>query len=209
MTAEVTTPRARSPLHHRAHLLAAADVEGPRGVRLRELPCAAQVTLRLDPSSPAAARVAGALGLPALPVEPGGVRTAAGATERTVLWLGPDEWLVVGPEGDAPAIEAVVRDALGDGHGAVVDVSANRTTLEISGPCAREVLEKGCSLDLHPRAFGPGRCAQTLLARAAVILRQIDTGPTYHLLVRGSFAPYLADWLLDAMTEFRSPEVPR
>ena len=45
--------------------------------------------------------------------------------------------------------------------GSVVDVSANRTTLELSGPPAREVLEKGCPLDLHPRAFGPGRAVST------------------------------------------------
>jgi sarcosine oxidase, subunit gamma len=112
--------------------------------------------------------------------------------ERAVLWLGPDEYLVVAPDGDD------VSDITGE---SVVDVSANRTTIELSGPHARDVLEKGMSIDLHPRAFGPGRCAQTLLARAQVILRQVDDGPTYHVLVRGSFAPYLADWLVDASKE--------
>ena len=29
---------------------------------------------------------------------------------------------------------------------------------------------KGCSLDLHPRSFRPGQCAQTLLARGGIIL---------------------------------------
>jgi sarcosine oxidase subunit gamma len=33
----------------------------------------------------------------------------------------------------------------------VVDLSANRTTFELTGPQGRAVLEKGCSLDLHPR----------------------------------------------------------
>jgi sarcosine oxidase, subunit gamma len=117
-----------------------------------------------------------------------------------VLWLGPDEWLVVGPPGEAPAIEALVRQA---GADSVVDVSANRTTVEVAGPNARAVLAKGCSLDLHPRVFGPGQCAQTLLARAQVIVRQVDAEPTYHVLVRGSFAPYLAEWLADATREFR------
>jgi sarcosine oxidase subunit gamma len=120
------------------------------------------------------------------------------AGERAILWLGPDEYLVVAPDGDD------VAELTGE---SVVDVSANRTTIELSGPHARDVLEKGMSIDLHPRAFGPGQCAQTLLARAQVILRQLDTapttaGPTYHVLVRGSFAPYLADWLVDASKEF-------
>jgi sarcosine oxidase, subunit gamma len=113
--------------------------------------------------------------------------------ERAILWLGPDEYLVVAPDGD---------DVAGLTGESVVDVSANRTTIELSGRHARDVLEKGMSIDLHPRAFGPGQCAQTLLARAHVILRQVDDKPTYHVLVRGSFAPYLADWLVDASKEF-------
>jgi sarcosine oxidase subunit gamma len=60
------------------------------------------------------------------------------------------------------------------------------------------VLAAGCALDLHPRAFGPGRCAQTLLARAAVILEQTSGEPAYRIYVRPSFAGYLADWLRDA-----------
>lgn len=150
---------------------------------VRELPFQSMVNLRATSFS---------LPLPG----PNQVGALAG---RDVLWLGPDEWLVVGPPGDAPAIEDVLRAA---GASSVVDVSANRTTLSVAGPHARAVLAKGCSLDLHPRVFGPGRCAQTLLARAQVILRQVDAEPTYHVLVRGSFAPYLADWLADATREF-------
>ena len=116
----------------------------------------------------------------------------ATAGPRAILWLGPDEYLVVAPDGDD------VAELTGE---SVVDVSANRTTIELSGPQARDVLEKGMSIDLHPRSFGPGHCAQTLLARAQVILRQVDEKPTYHVLVRGSFAPYLADWLVDASKE--------
>ena len=115
--------------------------------------------------------------------------------ERAILWLGPDEYLVVAPDGDE------VAELAGESAESVVDVSANRTTIELSGPHARDVLEQGMSIDLHPRAFGPGHCAQTLLARAQVILRQVDDEPTYHVLVRGSFAPYLADWLVDASKE--------
>jgi sarcosine oxidase, subunit gamma len=116
--------------------------------------------------------------------------------ERAILWLGPDEYLVVAPDGDG--VDGLIA---GLDEESVVDVSANRTTIELSGPHARDILEKGMSIDLHPRAFGPGQCAQTLLARAQVIVRQVDAEPTYHVLVRGSFAPYLADWLVDAAKE--------
>ena len=194
----------RSPLAHLAGEFAAAAVAGERGVRILEVPFLAQVSLRVDPGGAAAARIAVALGAP-LPVRPGTVATAG---RRRVLWLGPDEWLIVGPDGDAPLIEQAVRPVLGE-YASLVDVSADAATIELSGPAARDVLEKGCSIDLHPRAFGPGRCAQTLVASAGVILDQVDAVPSYRLLVRASFARYLADWLVDATAEYRHPGVPR
>src|SRR5215218_1107140 len=77
--------------------------------------------------------------------------------ERTTLCLGPDEWLVLGPDGTETDIERDLRDAIvrAGGWGAVTDVSGARTTFVLSTPHARHVLAKGCSLDLHPRAFGP------------------------------------------------------
>src|SRR5207302_506874 len=70
------------------------------------------------------------------------------------------------------------------------------------GALARETLMKGCSLDLHPRSFTPGQCAQTMLARAQIILHQIDGAPSYDLYPRRSFAEYLWLWLCDAMAEY-------
>jgi sarcosine oxidase subunit gamma len=101
------------------------------------------------------------------------------------IWLGPDEWLVLG------GLEQDYAD-----HSAAVDVSANRVCLELSGEGAAEVLARGCALDLHPSVFPPGRSAQTLLARAQVILYR--TEDAFRLLVRPSFADYLRAWLRDA-----------
>ena len=82
--------------------------------------------------------------------------------------------------------------------GAVVDVSAGRAGLVLSGSTARALLEHGCSVDLHPRSFGPGRAAQTELALTHALVLAIDDAPTYWVYVRPSFAGYLADWLTDA-----------
>ena len=86
----------------------------------------------------------------------------------------------------------------GDGFASVVELGSGQTTIEISGPRAREVIAKGCPLDLHPRKFEPGRCAQSRLARSLVTLVQVDATPTFELIVRRSFADYLWQWLLDA-----------
>lgn len=171
----------------------------PESEALRELPFLAQVGVRTrTPEGRAAAGSVLGFELPETP------NTVNRSHERTALWLGPQEWLVVGPPDSEAELEAALAEALDGGLGAVVDLSANRTTLELRGRDARAVLAKGCALDLHPRAFGAGRCAQTLLGRAGVILEQRDDGPTFRLLVRGSFARYLAEWLLDAMEEFAS-----
>jgi len=114
------------------------------------------------------------------------------------IWLGPDEWLVTSPTETPWALAARLLAA---GHDAVTDVSAQRITLRLTGEHVRDVLATGCAIDLHPRAFPPGSSAQTTLARAGVILLALGDG--YLLLVRSSFAGYLADWLLDACTEFR------
>ncbi|MFF5477508.1 sarcosine oxidase subunit gamma [Streptomyces sp. NPDC012935] len=190
-----------SPLAHLEERMCAATVTGARGVTLTERPFLSMVNLRVDPASGAADRVAKALGAP-LP-QLCGHTTASDA--RTIAWLGPDEWLVLS-EGASVATE--LKEALATDPGSVVDVSANRTTLELSGPSAREVLEKGCALDLHPRAFGPGRAVSTTVGPVAVLLWQVDDEPTYRLFPRSSFADYLARWLIDAMSEYRGPEVP-
>ncbi|WP_433447351.1 sarcosine oxidase subunit gamma [Streptomyces sp. CA-142005] len=194
------TARQRSPLGDAAPRLAAATRSSRGAIRLAELPFLAQVNVRLDAKGPAAEAVGLALGLQ-LPLEP---NTAVHAGDVTAVWLGPDEWLVVGLRGTERDLESRIRSAAGDEPVSVTDVSAQRTTLLVGGPRARDLLAHGCSLDLHPRAFGPGRCAQTTLARTQVVLVARDEPRAgFWVLVRSSFAGYLADWLLDAAVEYR------
>lgn len=183
MTVDLRT----SPLHQH-------DLPHTRTVQVTEIPFTTAINLRVNPQTPAAQRIAARL-TPLPP--PNAVRTVL---ERSVLGLGPDEWLVTGPDGDAPVLGHLLKTALGNDSGSVVDVSANRTTIELRGSRAREVLEAGCTIDLHPRAFHSGRCAQTLLGKAQVIVWQTGPQPCYRLLVRGSFAGYVADWLREAIT---------
>ncbi|MFF1304601.1 sarcosine oxidase subunit gamma [Streptomyces sp. NPDC058307] len=192
-----------SPLSHLQERMRAAAVAGAQSVTLTEVPFLTMVNVRVDPTSAAAHRIGRTLGAP-LPRRCGD--TAASGL-HTLMWLGPDEWLVLSSRADAGTVTAQVRQALDGAPGSVVDVSANRTTLELSGPSARQVLEKGCPLDLHPRAFGPGHAVSTTVGPIPVLLWQTDDAPAFRLLPRSSFADYLARWLIDAMSEYGGPRV--
>ena len=194
----------RSPASHLAAALEAGSVEGT--VVLKEGPFQTMAGVRVTLNSEEGERVASVIG--GLPARCGEVR---GTEDVSVLWLGPSEFLVVAPEeahdslgGDLiRALEA----ALADAPGQVVDLSANRTTFELSGPRARAVLEKGCALDLHPRSFTPGTALNTEVGNIPVVL--LKTGDdSFRLFPRASFADFLGRWLLDGMREYASPEVP-
>ncbi|NUR39319.1 MAG: sarcosine oxidase subunit gamma [Streptomyces sp.] len=195
----LTAAPLRSPLAPAADRFAAATRTSGGAIRLAELPFLTQLNVRLDAKGAAAEAVGLALDLQ-LPLQP---NTVVRAGELTALWLGPDEWLLVAPPGSAADLESRVREAAGDELVSVIDVSAQRTTLLVTGPSARDLLAHGCALDLHPRAFGAGRCAQTTLGRTQVVLvARGEPRAGFWVLVRSSFAGYLAEWLLDAATEY-------
>ena len=141
------------------------------------------------------------------------------------VWLGPDEWLLTSTAESPGELETRVRAAVVPLGGAAADVSAQRITLRLTGSRVRDVLAKGCAIDLHPRFFrnrsghdastprcarggrpAPyqgGKSAQTTLGQAGVVLLALgDAADDYLVLVRSSFAGYLAEWLLDAALEF-------
>jgi len=162
---------------------------------LRALPLHAQATVRgRDGDAALVAALARALGAPP-PLTP---NRASRAGSRSVLWLGPGEWRVVGPPGDEAALFDTLRSAVPRRRAAVVDVSDFYATVMLAGAGARDLLAQGCPLDLHPRAFGPGQCAQTLLAKADILLHQTDDTPRFDIRVRWSHAAYLWGWLTDA-----------
>ena len=147
-----------------------------------------------------AARV---LGVP-LPTEP---NTTQGHGACLALWLGPDEWLLRLPLAEAEAWAAALQSALAEEHTAVVDVSDRACVLRLSGAAARGVLVQGCPLDLHPRLFQPGACAQSHYLKTAILIDQVDERPTYDLQAPRSRAQYLWELLVEASREFAHESV--
>jgi sarcosine oxidase, subunit gamma len=171
---------ARPPLAGRAEDLAA--------VGAREVAFLALVNLRVN------AALAERVQVP-LPLAP---NTWAAAGGREALSLGPDEWLLVAAPGAAAALVAELEAVLDGVHHSVVDVSANQAVVELAGHDRFDLLAQGCGLDLHPRSWRDGDCAQTLLARVPVLLQE-RAGAT-RIFLRPSFATYLAGWLRQAAT---------
>jgi sarcosine oxidase, subunit gamma len=181
---------------HPLEAWSAAFARLPDAVGISVEPFVAMVDVRLGSlGSEASARLG--VDLPTAPDT--WVPTDAGRA----VWLGPDEWLLTSTTETPEELEARVRAAVLPLGGSAADVSAQRITVRLTGDRVRDVLARGCAIDLHPRAFGRGRSAQSTLGLAGVVLLALsDAGDDYVVLVRSSFAGYLADWLLDAACEF-------
>ena len=192
-------PHRDSPL---AQFLA-AELRGENsagvGVQLSERASMGHVNLRGEPFDEAFLKTAeDVLGV-GLPLEP---NTVAESPDVTVLWLGPNEWLLLTSPDKQYEIVGALRNSLDNLFTAISDVSGGQTIINVRGPHARDVLSKSCTLDLHPRVFGPLQCAQTNIAKATATIQQLDEAPSYDIIVRRSFADYLARWLKDAAREY-------
>ncbi|MBH62274.1 MAG: sarcosine oxidase subunit gamma [Alphaproteobacteria bacterium] len=182
--------------------------ESECGVWLGEHAFRGQINLRGDPGEKtfmdAVAKVTGSR----LPTKP---NTSAGPDDPQAgpraLWLALGEWLVVTVPGAEEETARSLAEVTADCGGTVTDVSDARTVIAMGGRHARDVLMKGCPLDLHPAAFEPGACAQSRLALATVILyRGADPSEAdasaFEIHVARSFADYLWTWLEDAAGEY-------
>ena len=102
------------------------------------------------------------------------------------LWVAPGEWLLVG-EGEEIQIEA-----------ASSDLSHGRTVFRIPANAARQILAKGCPLDLRETEFRPGHCAQSVLSAVTILVHYLDDGEYMDIHVARSYGRFIHDWLKDA-----------
>lgn len=128
---------------------------------------------------------------------PGGSATGRAVT---LHWSGADQWFVVAQNRKEGALFAELVKRLA-GLASVSDQSHGRVTLAISGINARDVLAKGTPVDLHPRAFGLGRCAVTQMAHIGVHIAQVGADEFEVSLFRG-FAVSFWEWLTEMSCEF-------
>jgi sarcosine oxidase subunit gamma len=133
-----------------------------------------------------------------LPAGPKRVQTG----DVAFVGIGPGQWLATSEQ---PALGGGLAARLVHIAGkaaSVVDQSHGRVVLRIAGPKVREALAKGCSIDLHPRAFLPGDAASTRISHINMLLAQVDEAPTYELIVPANFAESFWFWLTISAAEF-------
>src|ERR1700726_4314003 len=117
-------------------------------VAIRELPGLHTIDLRVAPGTSTLAAVAEALGMDVLG-KPGEIRgrSISGGGEAYALCLAPDGWLIVGfQEAEQKLAPVLLKNYY---HFSVVDVSGQRTTIELEGPKVREVLAHLWDQDLR------------------------------------------------------------
>lgn len=125
-------------------------------------------------------------------------RKSVVAGARAALWVGPGRWFIIEPRaGDL----AARLDHVAAGTFAVTDLSHSRTVLRLSGPKVRDVLAKGCAVDLHPRSLAAGGCIVAGVARHSAVLHVVDA-TTIDLYVYRSFGQDLLEWLIEAAAEY-------
>jgi sarcosine oxidase subunit gamma len=125
------------------------------------------------------------------------------AAKNGVAFIGcaPGQWLAVAGGSHAAGFVANLTQALGP-VASVTDHTSAKTVVRISGARAREVLAKGCPIDLHPRVFKPGDAATTRIVLIGCTLWQVDGTPTYDLAVNSSIVRSFWSWLTASAAEY-------
>ena len=125
----------------------------------------------------------------------GPCRASAGVDDRSALWLGPDEWLLLAPLGtEWPDWD--------NESGAAVDIGHRQVALLLRGAHVEDVLAIGCPLDLSLRAFPVGSCTRTVFGKAEIVLWRRDED-AFHIEVWRSMSAYVRGLLEISLRDVR------
>lgn len=116
---------------------------------------------------------------------------------KTLVWMSPDEALLILPRADLAAVMAALTDALGSAHALVADMSDARASFRVSGDDAhlREVLARLAPVDME--TFEVGEVRRTRLAQIAAAIWMPEAG-VIELVCFRSVAQYAFDLLKTA-----------
>ncbi|WFP75758.1 sarcosine oxidase subunit gamma family protein [Mesorhizobium sp. WSM4906] len=189
----------RSPLD-RALVVGPYGAQGEAGVSLTEIRNFGliQVMARRGKAAETGKAAKARFGVTA-PETPSAVSTA----DATLIWSGPDQFLVLSRDGSHTMERLAPAFA---GSASLSDQSHARALISVSGAEARTMLAKLSSIDLHPDVFPIGAAAATSMDHTSVTLwrgkDRADGQAVFDLLVFATFAESLWHTMLDAAAEY-------
>ena len=118
--------------------------------------------------------------------------------DTRILWSGPNNWIIISTRKD---ILSSVKNICDDKNFAVTDLSYSRAIIELKGNNAKEILKKGCPLNLNE--FKLNKCANSVFNGITISIDMINNDPeTFRILSLRSFGESLYHHITDAALEF-------
>ena len=167
------------------------------GVIIEELSLSGKINIRGKSSDKEFMKnIGSALNL-VLPIEPN-VRIFN--NNISIMWLGPNEWLVITPENEKDGIISLLKSNLNPQKTAITDVSFNRTILRLEGEKVFTLLSKFLVANLEKILKTNFSVAQTIFIKIPVLFvrNNTDEEPTsLDLHLNRSHTKYVYELLVD------------
>ena len=112
--------------------------------------------------------------------------------DRIALCVRPERWLLLSAPAVAGATTAVFRSAC-TGLGVAIDLSSALMGFHLSGAGARDLLARGCRLDLGAHALPLGHAAASIMAQVSVVFVPLPSG--FLLLTPSTTSRHFCEWL--------------
>ena len=166
-------------------------------IKIQELPYVDKINLRLDPNNNDYMSICGKILGAVLPTKP---NTYVQNEKVKIIWLGPDEWMIINDQENELFIK--LKNELGDIEASVTNISENRTIIRLSGKKIITLLSKFLVLDLEKNLGTQSSCAQTLFVKVPILLVRNDDNnqaPVIDLFTNKSHANYIYNLLVDGI----------
>ena len=115
-----------------------------------------------------------------------------------ILWNAPKTWLIISNKEN---IIEIIKGKCSEENFAITDISHSRAVIQIKGAQARELLKKGCPLNINE--FEINNCAGSVFHGITIVVDCINVNPdTFNLLTLRSFGESFYHHITDAALEF-------
>ena len=176
------------------HSLNDNKIEDHFGIKIQELPFVNKINLRINPNNNKYMSSCGKILEAILPIKP---NTYARNKNVKIIWLSPDEWLVIN---NKDGLFKKLKDEIGNLEASVTNISENRTIIRISGEKIYTLLSKFLVLDLEKNLSDQSSCAQTLFVKVPILLVRNHKDaqiPEIDIFANRSHANYIYNLIVD------------